>query len=398
MNEAIGTEAERPRGGADAKARPADAENGGGDVEPQKVYVELTTDCDLDCAMCLRRSWDSPGGTMSAETFERVVAQSAELPTLGTMNLSGYGEPTAHPQFARLAERAKQAGLAVEVVTNALSLDAGAAERLIDLALDKLIVSVDGRGASSSAALHAGTFDRVAANLRRFYRLRLARNASKPEVGLEFVATKRNVHELPGLVALSRVLGFAGVLVTNLIARTPAQWGEVLYERPVTACRQRPQSPWNPVVDLPLVDATSEASGVVERLRAGGLHLRANGTDVAGAGPRCRFVTEGRLAVRWDGQVSPCLSLLHTHQYYFRGRRKRVVCYHVGNVHDDSLGALWHAAAFRAFRDRVRRFAFSPCIDCGGCDLRDTNEQDCTGESFPRCGECLWAAGLVQCP
>ena len=59
---------------------------------------------------------------------------------------------------------------------------------------------------------------------------------------------------------------------------------------------------------------------------------------------------------------------------------------------------IWADAAFRAFRGRVRRFDFAPCIDCGGCDLRESNEEDCIGDEFPRCGECLWAAGLVQCP
>lgn len=151
-------------------------------------------------------------------------------------------------------------------------------------------------------------------------------------------------------------------------------------------------------MDLPLLDADSEATAVVERLRRASTPLRVNGVDVGGAGPRCRFVTEGRFAIGWDGSISPCLSLLHTHTYYFRGKARRVRCCHVGNVHDAPLGAVWAQRRYRAFRARVRRFAFSPCIDCGGCQLRDTNETDCTGDECPRCGECLYAAGLVQCP
>jgi MoaA/NifB/PqqE/SkfB family radical SAM enzyme len=120
--------------------------------------------------------------------------------------------------------------------------------------------------------------------------------------------------------------------------------------------------------------------------------------DLVGAGPRCRFVTEGRLAVSWDGQVSPCLALLHPHVYYFRGERKSIRCYRVGNVNDSSLLTIWQDEGYRDFRSRVRDWEFSPCIDCGGCDLRETNERDCYGDAFPRCGECLWAAGLVQCP
>ncbi|MCP4378296.1 MAG: hypothetical protein GY794_19240, partial [bacterium] len=38
---------------------------GQNDPPPRKVYIELTTDCNMDCPMCLRHSWDSPGGAMS---------------------------------------------------------------------------------------------------------------------------------------------------------------------------------------------------------------------------------------------------------------------------------------------------------------------------------------------
>lgn len=44
------------------------------------------------------------------------------------------------------------------------------------------------------------------------------------------------------------------------------------------------------------------------------------------------------------------------------------------------------------------RFDFSPCTDCGGCDLADSNQEDCIGNSFPVCGDCLWAKGVIQCP
>jgi hypothetical protein len=46
----------------------------------------------------------------------------------------------------------------------------------------------------------------------------------------------------------------------------------------------------------------------------------------------------------------------------------------------------------------VQRFDFSPCAYCGGCDLSKGNETDCIGNTFPTCGGCLWAQGIVQCP
>jgi len=35
---------------------------------------------------------------------------------------------------------------------------------------------------------------------------------------------------------------------------------------------------------------------------------------------------------------------------------------------------------------------------CGGCTLVDENKEDCFGNTFPVCGACLWAQGVIQCP
>jgi len=151
-------------------------------------------------------------------------------------------------------------------------------------------------------------------------------------------------------------------------------------------------------VDLPAMDPGPQVGRTVQRLSRGGAKVRLNGAEIIGAGPRCRFVTEGRFAVRWDGQVSPCLQLMHEHTYYYRGRAKHVVPYHLGNVTAAPLAEIWHSAEYTDFRRRVRAFEFSPCVDCGECDLRADNREDCTSDQHPRCGECLWAAGLIQCP
>jgi MoaA/NifB/PqqE/SkfB family radical SAM enzyme len=89
---------------------------------------------------------------------------------------------------------------------------------------------------------------------------------------------------------------------------------------------------------------------------------------------------------------------MHSHKYYFRKRSKRILGYHPGNVNETSIKDIWDSQEYRSFRARVRKFEFSPCLDCGGCNLRESNETDCADETFPRCGECLWAAGWIQCP
>lgn len=41
--------------------------------ELRKIYVEITTDCNPDCGMCIRHAWEDPAGTMAVETFEALL-------------------------------------------------------------------------------------------------------------------------------------------------------------------------------------------------------------------------------------------------------------------------------------------------------------------------------------
>jgi hypothetical protein len=49
-----------------------------------------------------------------------------------------------------------------------------------------------------------------------------------------------------------------------------------------------------------------------------------------------------------------------------------------------------------AFRDRVRRYGFPPCTDCG-YDLTEADKEDCLGNPQPTYGDCLWARGIIRC-
>lgn len=366
--------------------------------ELHKIYVEITTDCNLDCGMCIRHAWEEPAGSMDVETFETLLEQIGQIPSASVLQFGGFGEPTVHPQFPRLLLRAKEAGLGAELVTNGTRLDKDLLATLVDLELDRLIVSFEGEHARDDGVFHPRSNGEVRKSLQDLYRLKVLGRRERPEVIVEFVATRRNIDQLPAVKRLALELGFSGIVVTNLIPHRPELADEILYARWTTATGTSRPSPWHPTVDLPRMDVRSEASPVVEQLQMTGTGLRVCGNDLSGRGIHCRFVNEGCVAIGPAGDVSPCLPLLHTYHYYFRGKKRRVLTYRLGNVRRTPLGAIWTSEAYRAFRGRVRRFEFSPCIDCGGCELRESNEEDCFGNGFPCCGECLWAAGLVQCP
>lgn len=363
----------------------------------RKVYLEITTECDLDCRMCIRHAWQEDRRSMTQETFDAVIGQVRSIPAIQTVQFGGFGEPTVHPRFLEFLMALKEAGLRAELVSNGIGLRPEVLERLIDLELDQLVVSLDQASGPGDGVLHYEPGP-VRENLRNLYRMKLLRNAAKPEVAVEFVATTANIDGLPEVKRLALSLGFDRILVTNLVPHTAELCDRILYRHWTTAQGDVKPSSWNPAVDLPRLDAWSNASPVVERLRRTGSNLRILGSALGGDGIRCRFVTEGCAAVDPEGNLSPCLALLHNHRYFFRGQERRMRACWVGNVNEKSLADLWHDASYQRFRDRVRRWDFSPCIDCGGCELRECNETDCFGNAFPCCGECLWAAGIVQCP
>jgi MoaA/NifB/PqqE/SkfB family radical SAM enzyme len=113
---------------------------------------------------------------------------------------------------------------------------------------------------------------------------------------------------------------------------------------------------------------------------------------------RCPFIETGAIAVSWDGAVSPCLGLIHSHVSYLYDNPRAVSRYVIGNVNETTLSEIWNDADYLAFRKRVQDFDFSPCTWCGGCDMAVANQDDCFGNTFPTCDGCLWAWGVIQCP
>jgi MoaA/NifB/PqqE/SkfB family radical SAM enzyme len=82
-----------------------------------RLYVEITTTCNLDCQMSERRAWQEPAGRMSVDAFSRLLEQVSRMPALPTLHLGGYGEPMHHPGFLEFVRQAKSIGARVEVTT-----------------------------------------------------------------------------------------------------------------------------------------------------------------------------------------------------------------------------------------------------------------------------------------
>lgn len=359
-----------------------------------RIYVEPTNRCNMDCEMCQRRTWSDGPGDMSPEVFERILQGVGACDPRPTVVLGGFGEPLMHGDVMGLIERCKALGSAVELISNGLLLNEDRVQSLRRLELDRLWLSVDGfsdgcHGHPMSAEAHGRLIEMV----RRLNPIHYFALNNRPRLGLVFVAMKENVHELPGVLDLARKLYADRVLVSNLLPYTPEMSDEILYRRSI----------WN--IDSGYLRVKMPRTDLSERAMQylGEAMRHQDSTDLLDREYEepfntCPFMKSGSLAIRWDGGVSPCLPLLHSHVSHKGSVELRNRECLFGSLSDRALLEIWQDQEYADFRKRVTEFEFPPCVSCASCDLSGDNEEDCLGNPFPTCGDCLWAQGLILCP
>ena len=375
-----------------------------------KLYVEPTNRCNLDCRTCIRHSWNEPMGRMSDLVFDRVIDGLSAFSPRPTVFFGGFGEPLSHPKIVEMITRVKALGAPVELITNGTLLTPDLSQKLIRVGLNVLWVSLDGATPESYADVRLGAkLPQVLDNLAGF------RNALNTDcivspcgpipafstvLGIAFVAMKRNIADLPAVLKLAQEFGANHFLVTNVLPYTKEMCQEALYywAQSDSAPSGNPGLEPIPRLSMPVMEAMDSTRDPLYWSMRYGKTMSWAGSDMASAKGRCPFIESGTGAIGWDGGFSPCLALMHSYSSFTLDRERYSRRWVIGNIVEKSLSDLWNDPEHIAFREKVQSFDFAPCAACGGCELADYNEEDCEGNTFPTCGGCLWAQGLIQCP
>lgn len=108
---------------------------------PSMIELEITNRCNLKCTHCPQTVLTRSHEDMRRDVFERSIAPFAwQSPML---ILSGYGEPTLHPQLIDFIQHAKRNYMRVTLETNGTMLTEEYIEQLIDAHLDVLLINLD---------------------------------------------------------------------------------------------------------------------------------------------------------------------------------------------------------------------------------------------------------------
>ncbi|WP_341702346.1 radical SAM protein [Ferrovibrio sp.] len=135
----------------------------------QKLTIEITTLCNLQCAGCPRTLGIEHGTWadrhMDLGLFGRILDH---LPPVGFVTLHGVGEPTLHPHFVELVAMAKQSGKfqKMKVTSNGVTRSADYYARSVAAGLDEFWISVDSFDPVIAERMRAGTkVEKLKANL-----------------------------------------------------------------------------------------------------------------------------------------------------------------------------------------------------------------------------------------
>ncbi|SFR11225.1 tungsten cofactor oxidoreductase radical SAM maturase [Desulfoscipio geothermicus] len=345
-------------------------------VDVRKLYIEATTVCNFACTTCIRNSWHDELSHMEWGVFKRIAESLDRLPRLERVHFGGFGEPFSHPRLLDMLETVKNRGLRAEVITNGSLLSEEVINKLIDLKLDMIFVSLDGPDEAEYCHIRQGAdFHGVLNNLNLLNEIKAQRGVHYPELGIEFVATKDNFHKLPCLAKLVQELNARRMIVTNVLPYNEEMKDQILY-------------------DMDDTGALFGNDSVLLMIQAQMPYMKLRTERY------CKFVEDKAMVVNHMGFVSPCYALMHSYNCYIYGRIKEMYPFYLGNVTEKKLDQIWTEPIYINFRRAVNNFHFPSCTDCkflDGCSYVDNNDGDCWGNS-PSCAECLWSRQLIACP
>lgn len=194
----------------------------GRDIVPTHVQLILSDLCNQDCHFCAYRmeggfstaNFADADGNRNPKRFIPTakaieILDDCKALGVGAIEFTGGGEPTVHQDCMAIIAHAQALGLQTGLVTNGVRLKPHPALE----ALTWLRISLDAGTAETYARIRrSSAWDTVMATLTRVGQLR------GPLVGVGFVVTRENAHELHAAALLVKAAGIPYLRVSAMFS------------------------------------------------------------------------------------------------------------------------------------------------------------------------------------
>ena len=135
------------------------------------------------------------------------------------------GECMLHKRFIEMVTEIKANGCRFMFNTTGQLITDDRARQLVELGVDKIMLSIDAVEPETYAYLHkGGTLEKVMSGITALNREKTVQGVTRPRLGWYFVACRSNIDQLVPAARLAVDLGFGMMFVTHLNQPTGAQW------------------------------------------------------------------------------------------------------------------------------------------------------------------------------
>lgn len=137
----------------------------------QRIHLELTNVCNLNCVFCPKSVMTRPYGYMDKELAKRVIAEIASNRLCEKITFHVMGEPTLHPHFFEILEYALAENVKVGLTTNGTTLGGDIGKRLLEYNLHQVDISFQTPDEESFSLRRSGslTFERYQDSIMTFF-------------------------------------------------------------------------------------------------------------------------------------------------------------------------------------------------------------------------------------
>ncbi len=309
--------------------------------KPKFILIETTSRCNLRCIQCASLNPGYRKADLPIELFNKIIpALQKYRPAVA---LSGHGETLLHPQFFEMLEKVTELGCPVCFQTNGTLLTQENIDRIVKAGVTSITISMDGATPETYESIRRGArYERVLKNITNLNESKKRADTGCPSLAIEFVAMRRNIHELPDLVKKAAELGAVSLIIAELVEYDLTR-GESLAHDELLAR-------W-----IEKAEAEAQKTGIILQLPP---HVPGRKNQENSCAPKdnlpptkCRDPWELTF-IKLTGKVSPCCSA------------RRFSC---GDLNEQNLEDIWHGENYRALRRAM--LAGSPPEMCKKCHL-----------------------------
>jgi len=297
-----------------------------------KVLLELTNNCNLDCIMC--GVGKNPYDTKKNFSLNLVKSLCNDvLRKVSLLRLNGLGESTILPNFLEYLELISSLPLQLEIVTNLTVKNQLVWQKLLD-AKTNFLISCD----SSKPKIYETIRRRASFSVFKHNLKLLADSISHPlQAQIIFTLMECNLNELQGVLELATDFGLGGVIVNVVKLEANNQmWIEKNFDQILQSFYQANNFAKNYGINLKLPD-----------------HLGNLKVDCEISNPSSKLECNNpwkEVYIRYNGDLTVC-NMLNPYVY--------------GNLNLTSFEDIWNGINARMFRKLVNTpFKHPYCQDC----------------------------------